>query len=211
MIFTGSYSNFDNCFFDTISLSKDIIMKNNYYDLFPKEDIVNVWKENEGVISKTDNALYYIERYYDEVLKGLDPEKVFNDLNNKILLSSEDSLDFSHRHIVSAWLELMLNIEIDEVIMHDDLLKPTYKPLYIKEMLEEYMISVTDMKIFNTVRGVYLYEKEMKRIKEEEKNYQLAKYYQNPFYLLNNMVIISNNCFVNTEEKQKVKSLRMNI
>ena len=216
MIFTGNYSNFINSNYNTVSIFKDISTGNNYvgnyyFNLFPNDDIITSWKNNIENLNKTDNAKYYIERYYDEVLKNLDPEKVYNDLNNRIILSNEDSLDFSHRHIVSAWLELLLDIEISEVIINGDLLEPTYKPSYIKDMLEEYMISITDMKIFSTLRGVYLYEKEMERIKEEAKNYQLAKYYPNPYYLLNNMFIVSSNYYMSFEENQKVKSLKMNI
>lgn len=170
MIYTGNYATFGDSHFDTISISNDSgknakYLGESYSDLFPNESFLRIWRQNENIIPKKENIMFYIEHYYEEVLKRLNPEVVYKDLNNRILLCYEDSLDFCHRHIVSAWLELLLDIEVDEVDIVNNELQPTYKLSYIKEMLEKYMISITDMKIFNTVKGVYNYEKNVKNNK----------------------------------------------
>ena len=211
MIYTGNYITFGDTHFDTVSISKDRgksanYSGNSYSDLFPKEGFFRIWRENANRLSKKENSLYYIERYYEEVLKGLNPETVYKDLDNKILLCYEDSLDFCHRHIVSAWLELLLDIEVNEVELFNNQLQPTYKPEYIKDMLEKYMISVTDMQIFNTVRAVYLYEKEKER--EEHLKCQITEYNPSPFYLINRNLLFPDELY-QSDENEKIKTLSM--
>ena len=71
------------------------------------------------------------------VLKNLDANEVFKKLNNKILLCYENNMEFCHRHIVAAWLELELDTTVPEIVT-DKFGNMTIvnRPDWIKEMLE---------------------------------------------------------------------------
>lgn len=194
MILTGNYKSFENEHFRTISISMDRgksagFIGECYLDLAPKKEFWRTWKDNIGVISEEENTKYYVEHYYDEVLKKLDPEKVYQDLDNKILLCYEDSMEFCHRHLVSAWIELLLGQDVDEATIKNMEIKVVEKPAYIKDMLEECMKKANNMKGFNSLRALYLFEKgnkfddEVDRLeKENDENFdsyrQRAAFYR---------------------------------
>ena len=67
----------------------------------------------------------------------MNPEEVFNELDNSILLCYEDNLDFCHRHIVAAWFELLLGVTVPEQKADNNKIKTVEKPQYIKKWLEE--------------------------------------------------------------------------
>jgi hypothetical protein len=46
----------------------------------------------------------YVHRYNKEVLEDLDPQLIYEHLDNKILLCYEKSEDFCHRHLIWRWL-----------------------------------------------------------------------------------------------------------
>lgn len=56
----------------------------------------------------------YIKRYNDEILYYLDPEEIYNDLKNKVVLCYEKPEDFCHRHLVAEWLNKHLNVNVQE-------------------------------------------------------------------------------------------------
>lgn len=68
----------------------------NYPDLYPTREMLNDF-------NYSGDKDRYIQSY-SEILNNLNPEKVYNDLNNKIILCYEKSTDFCHRHLVSIWL-----------------------------------------------------------------------------------------------------------
>ncbi len=95
------------------------------------------WKDKEnqiqealdgGLISrdeydklKNENQWDYVNKFYDKVLKPLDPQKVYDELGeNAVLLCFEKPTDFCHRHLVSAWLEMNLGVQIDELNFEND-------------------------------------------------------------------------------------------
>lgn len=142
MIRTGNYKNFGETNYLTVSISKDRGMDANYegkcfLDLAPKESFFRTWRNNIGKISEEENNKYYIEEYYKQILAKLDPEEIHNKLCYNILLCYEDSNQFCHRHIVAAWLELMLGIKVPEIIIEKGLIKEVEAPSYIKEYLAE--------------------------------------------------------------------------
>ena len=164
MITTSSYKNILGSENKTLSISADKGKDANYSGqcytyLAPKRGFWRTWKDNRGIIPDDINNKYYIEHYYDEVLSELEPNEVYNDVNNNTLLCYEDNMDFCHRHIVAAWLELMLDIEINEIAYIDDEIIVVDKPSYIKEYLEQYIKSVTDMKGFGSLRALYIFNK----------------------------------------------------
>ena len=130
MIYTSSYKDFKSDLYKGVSISfdkgKDANFKKGcYLDLAPKKTFWRVWKNNRGIVDEILNNTFYIEEYYKEILLKLDPEKVYRDLDNSFLLCYEENMEFCHRHIVSAWLELFLDIEIKEVKVDN---------LYIEEL-----------------------------------------------------------------------------
>lgn len=58
---------------------------------------------------------YSYEQYYEEVLKRLDPLKVAEHLDGKILLCWEKDPTHCHRRYVARWLQENLGIEVPEL------------------------------------------------------------------------------------------------
>lgn len=101
---------------------------NKYPDLAPGWGIVNPYKTALKKIEQKSNAQiegaiitnlqelkdWYICTYYQDVLSNLDPLKVYEDLDNKIILCYEKPGDFCHRYIVASWLEINLGTVIHE-------------------------------------------------------------------------------------------------
>ena len=75
-----------------------------YPELFPSWDIIT--KAHDKTITKEE----YEKIYKTEVLDKLDPAKVYEDLNDRILICWEKTDDiktgdtFCHRYIVAQWL-----------------------------------------------------------------------------------------------------------
>lgn len=78
-----------------------------YKSLAPTWEIFKQYKE-------TGNQKEYIRSYYRDVLKKLDPQKVAEDCNGKVLLCYEKPSNFCHRQIVAKWL--MKTVKDCEVI-----------------------------------------------------------------------------------------------
>src|SRR5574344_295908 len=187
MIFTAKYK---NCRSDNgISISGDKGKKvgykgESYPKLAPKKDFWNVWYENKDKLDELSNTKYYIEKYYQEVLSKLDPYAVAMDLEGKVLLCYEDNLEFCHRHLVSAWLELLLGIDVPEIKQDVDKKYTCLpKPMYIKDMLEEVIKENTDSREFDDYTEAILSICDMREtakrieIKNKENNKSKVKRY----------------------------------
>lgn len=165
MISTCSHKNLNNSNkFRTVAISgnkgNDANYKGNCYPLLaPKKSFWQVWHENIGKIPENINNMFYIEQYYIQVLSKLDPIDVYNILDNSLLLCYEDSNEFCHRHIVAAWFELFLEIEIPEVVIKNNEIVKVDRPYYIKPLLEQIIRKYKNMKGFNLLSSLYLYEK----------------------------------------------------
>ena len=162
MIYTSSYKNFNTTLYKGISISGDRgkranFKKDSYSLLAPKKSFWKVWHNNIGKLSEEENTKYYIEEYYKHVLSKLNPDKLFEDLNNSFLLCYEDNDEFCHRHIVAAFLELFLNIEIKEVKVNGLNVEEVTRPCYIKQYLEDIIKENINMKGFNSLRALYLF------------------------------------------------------
>ena len=83
--------------------------------------------------------MFYVKHFYDEVLKNLDPNKVYNDLDGAVLLCYEESYEFCHRHIVASWLNKMINKEVLECVYANDKIIEKERPSYIDEYLNVVM------------------------------------------------------------------------
>ena len=73
----------------------------------------------------------YTRRYNLEVLEKLDPQQVFNDLKDKVLLCYEMPGDFCHRRLVAEWLFANLGVFVPEWNKLDDIkTNNNIKPLF---------------------------------------------------------------------------------
>lgn len=167
MVYTSSYNNCKSDKWHTYSISKDRGKDANYkgdcyLKLAPLESFFRVWRNNPNNLSKRENNEYYIREFYYNILKNLDPSDVYREIDNSILLCYEDNLDFCHRHIVSAWLELFLNIEIQEVRIINNKLNIVNKPRYIKDYLIKVIKEDMNIENNNTINGLYRSKKKKK-------------------------------------------------
>lgn len=216
MICTSSYSDwheFDNKL-TTYSISGNRGIDANYQGkcypkLAPKRSFWKIWHDNIGIIPEEENIRYYIQEFYNQVLSKLDPEEIYKELNNSVLLCYEPNTAFCHRHIVAAWLEILLDVKIYEVKIKDNKIEKVSRPRYIKKYLEEIMKLNKDMQGFTSLRALYLFEKAKKL---EHKIEQLSKetptsydkYKQEISYLF----YAANKA---EEEYQKLKSQHINL
>ena len=164
MICTSSHSNWNSDKFRTISISgnrgKDANYNGDCYpSLAPKLSFWKVWHENIGKIDEEENVKYYINEYWREVLSSLDPEKVYRELDYSVLLCYEDNNLFCHRHIVAAWFEILLGVDIPEMSADNYNTKVLDRPEYIKKYLEDAMRLNRNMRGFKSLRALYLFEK----------------------------------------------------
>ena len=165
MICTSSYNNWQSDKYTTYAISgnrgRDVNYQGYCYPkLSPKLSFWKIWHNNIGKISEEENNQYYVEEYWKQVLSKLDPEQVYRELDNSILLCYEANTDFCHRHIVAAWFEILLEVEVPEAKAKDYEIKYNIeRPEYIKEYLEETMRSGRNMRGFHSLRALYLFEK----------------------------------------------------
>ena len=174
IIYTSNYNNVKHG--NKISISKDKGKDAGYegqtlLTLSPKEEFFRIWKNNRGKINETENNLYYIKQFYNQILKNLDPDIILDSLPNKaILLCYEDNDCFCHRHLVSFWLELFLDIKTYEIKELENFkIETKERPEYLKEILENIIKEDYNMHGFNCIRAAYLFEgseKLEKNIKE---------------------------------------------
>lgn len=156
MICTCSYENYSSNKYKIYFIGD--IFKNSekyYYKLEPTESY------DKKLVSDEYNK-YYIEKYYKDVLKNLNPEKIYNELDNSILLSDLDYNFLSNRHIVAEWFKIYLNIKVPEIIVNDFNIKEVERLCYIRIYLEDIIKKNIDMRGFNSIRALYLFEKSEK-------------------------------------------------
>ena len=140
MIYTSSYKE-GSKLSNTISISADkgkkVDYEGPYYRaLAPKKIYWNVWHNNINKIPDIDNNRYYVYNYIKYNLIGLDPVKVYEDLDTYTLLCYELYKDFCHRHIVALYLEDMLGIKIYEIMKYENSIIHLERPDYIKELYD---------------------------------------------------------------------------
>lgn len=158
---TGSYKNWNTDLYKTYYISGDKGKSANYngdcyLELAPKLDFWREWKNNRGIIPDEENNKYYIEHYYDEVLSNLDVQKVYDDLKYDVILCYENPDEFCHRHIVASWIELLLDIDVQEKDMNGNTFE---RDSFYKDTLEKIIKSRINMKGLNCLRALYLFEK----------------------------------------------------
>lgn len=167
MISTSSYSACNLNGYRTYSISGDRGKNSNYQgeccsDLAPKLSFWKKWHNNIGKISDEENNRYYVREYWNQVLSKLDPQEIYDKLDYSILLCYESNLDFCHRHLVAAWFEILLGVKVPEIVIDGYKITEVDRPDYIKQYLDEAMRTDRNMKGFNSLRALYLFEKSEK-------------------------------------------------
>ena len=111
--------------------AKENEIENNFKNnLISKEDYIKFKQENQDD---------YINKFYNIVLKPLDPQEIYEELGeNAVLLCFEKPTNFCHRFLVAGWLEMALNIHIDEFGFENDIEVKKNKE-NLKEKLKKYM------------------------------------------------------------------------
>ena len=127
--------------------------------LAPNRQFWDVWRDNIGKISEEENNRYYVEEYYKQILLKTDIEELLKDEKNPILLCYEKGDEFCHRHIVAEWLELLLDVNVNEIKINNNKISKLERPQYIREYLEEAMIKSLDTLGFQSLRALYLFKK----------------------------------------------------
>lgn len=78
-----------------------------YPPLFPKWSFLSKY-------FKDHDEEAYTREYHAQVLSKLDPQKVYNDLKDCVLLCWEGPNKFCHRRLVAQWLKDALGAEVPE-------------------------------------------------------------------------------------------------
>lgn len=83
--------------------------KGYYYpDLYPKQKAL--WQ-----FKKDGDRKKFTKAYYNQVLNKLDPQLIWDDLKDDVLLCWEGAGRFCHRRIIAEWLENELGVVIPEI------------------------------------------------------------------------------------------------
>lgn len=187
MISTSSYNDCQSDKYITYSISgnrgKDANYQGRcYLKLAPKLSFWQTWHDNIGKISEEENNRYYVQEYWNQVLSKLDPKQVYRELDKSILLCYESNTEFCHRHIVAAWFEILLGKYVPETKVKDYEIEEVERPIYIRQYLEDAMRQNRNMRGFNSLRALYLFEKgerlEALANELEEKNGKKYDYYR---------------------------------
>ena len=138
---TGSYSNCKSGNLVSISGDKGKSANfngNAYTKLAPKRDFFVAWKYNT-TLSEDENNKYYMREFYKQVLADLNPIELLKELryfgDDVVILCYEQNDEFCHRHLIAAWLERILGMEIPEVSTSEDgiVTKLNRNPLYTEQ------------------------------------------------------------------------------
>ena len=140
-----------------------------YSSLAPKKSFWNIWRSHRDYKTEYENTLYYAEQYYLQVLRGLDPENIINNLYNSVLLCYEDNNTFCHRGLVAAWLELLLDIEVPEIIVKDNEIEIVKRDTMYKTIMERTIKKYEYLDGYTSLHAFFLYNKSNKYLKYSRK------------------------------------------
>ena len=166
MIYTSSYNNYKSNLYLTYDITSDFGKKAKYQgisyrSLIPSRTLLKFYQDNKRILSKEELERIFILKYYQENLINLNPLELYKKLNyfyTSVLLSYEDVTEFSYRHIIASWFELLLDVKIQEVKITNSNIEVLERPSYIKDTLESVMKENINMKGFNSLRALFLYQ-----------------------------------------------------
>lgn len=126
MVVFGSYENWRKEDFRVLNIEESTLK--------PPQELVDNWNFYEGRCSEEVREKYFVKMYYEKVLKDLNPFRIYNCLDNKIILERKS---MPIRFILSSWLDIYFENESDikfEYAFLDDDIR-----LDIRTYLEELM------------------------------------------------------------------------
>lgn len=138
MIYTASIDNCKDSTYQMVSIDSRIDRINNigyYSSVMPSVSELNNWEDSE-----------LIYQYYMNYLKALNIEKLIRDLDNCIIISSEEFYMISIRRILADLLELKSKIKIPEIQVYKSNINKLYKPNNIKDELKKLIYSTEGIK-----------------------------------------------------------------
>ena len=192
MVYTSSYYDVDSSSSSfTVSITRDKGKKAKYKGTcFPELREVEKLSKRKYQNIGNSKALQeeYISNYYTKVLMNLDPKKIYNALDNKILLSYEGNDEFSHRLIIAAWFELYLGKNTKEVKIKDRKYIYLENKYYddVKRILEKVIKQKISTNGYDSLRAYYL-DLESKKMARKSQ----ALLVENHFKLPNRAKILS--------------------
>jgi uncharacterized protein (DUF488 family) len=86
----------------------------SYPSLFPKWSFLSEYFENKQK-DPIAAEIAYTRAYCEQVLSKLDPNQIYNELCNKVLLCYEGKDKFCHRRIVADWIYNNLGFKVAEL------------------------------------------------------------------------------------------------
>lgn len=115
----------------------------------------------------------YIFDFYTTVLSKLDPKEMFQKFNGSCLTSNERTDSLAKRHIVSEWLKLYTDMNINEVgTGENNSVINLDTPEFIGPMLEKVIRkNIHNMRGFSSLRALYLFE-EGEKLEEEAREFE---------------------------------------
>lgn len=166
MIITSCHQDWQSDKYRTVAISEDAGAKVNYKDeantaLAPKKEMLEHWNRCANIPGhEEENFRFYINCYYNGVLASWDPQQFLCQFNNSVLLCYEQNTEFCHRHIIAAWLEILLNEEVVEAKCNGDEIEYLERPPFYEKIKKELEICMRqkDMHGLRSLRACYLYE-----------------------------------------------------
>lgn len=138
MIYTASIDNCKDSTYPMVSIDPKVKKSNNigYYSiLMPSKEELDTWNERE-----------LIKQFYKKYLINLNTEKILRDLENCIILSTEEFYKTSIRRVLADYLELKTSIKIPEIQVYKNNINELYKPNDIKDELKKLVYSAEGTK-----------------------------------------------------------------
>lgn len=174
-VLTGNYENCKKG--NTLSISYDggegVDYKGDKLKvLSPTIELLYEYKNHIQQLSEEENMRRYMQAYYSETLRGLDPGEVLDSLpEHPILICRGDHPESYARHLAAFWFEIFLGIRTSEIKVNNkrETLTSMPRPTYLKEEFEKIIRENYPMGNYESIMAAYLYNKSL----EVEKVYKL--------------------------------------
>lgn len=129
-MYTCSYSNFMSGYYNFLDVSKieDI---NKVEELIPSEKQKEKWNKKMENMPEDESIKYYTREYFNEILSKLDPNEIFEKIKYSVIVGEEN------RHVIAEWLNLTLNIDVQEVAISSSVVFKLNRPSLYKESLNK--------------------------------------------------------------------------
>lgn len=129
-MYTCSYNNFMSGYYNFLDVS-NIEDVNKIEELIPSEKQKEKWNKKMENMPEDESIKYYTKEYFNEVLSKLDPNEIFEKLKYSVIIGEEN------RHIIAEWLNLTLDIDVQEVAISSSVVYKLKRSNLYKECLNQ--------------------------------------------------------------------------